>query len=134
MAMEKVAKSKDISLKNFLIFEKIWKKNKTCCTFIWYPRVSQKNLESQLLHSKGFLPSWTDKIWRFSLPFSANFELHVKHSKGFFFSWTDATWPFKCPFCANFLWQISHSYNFSPSWSDAIWPFRCVFLAKLDSH
>ena len=22
-----------------MIFEKFWKKNKTCCTFIWYPRV-----------------------------------------------------------------------------------------------
>ena len=36
---KKIAKFKDMGFGKFLIFEKFWKKNKTCCTFIWYPRV-----------------------------------------------------------------------------------------------
>ena len=40
--MEKATKTKDIGLRKFLIFGKFWKKNKTCCTFIWYPRVIRK--------------------------------------------------------------------------------------------
>ena len=35
----KNSNSKDIPLRKFLSFGKFWKKNKTCCTFIWYPRV-----------------------------------------------------------------------------------------------
>ena len=63
MALEKTAKFKDMGFGKFLIFEKFWKKNKTCCTFIRYPRVRTK-LWTKIcfMNTKMLTCHWASKV------------------------------------------------------------------------
>ena len=101
------------------------------CPFKW---VFRANLASQILHSKGFFPSWTDGLCPFMWCWCAKLASHILHSKGVFPSWKDSICVFRPFFCEKLALQVSHLKFFFPSWPDATWLFKFSFHANMASQ
>ena len=126
-----------------VILQKNWIHNYYTCGAFFLPEQMQceasqrcffAKLESHLVHLNGFIPSWTDAMWKFKSCFRAKLDSHNWHLNGFFPSWTDAMWSIKPDLKKNLESHDWHLWGFFPSWTDAIWSIKPDFKEKLDSH
>ena len=94
----------------------------------------------QIVHKKGFFPSWTASVCILKEPLWPNFSPHWVHWKGLIFSWTVAIWFLNLKGTVKLLPHMVHKWflgvslkslgriffhaTFFPSWAEAIWASR----------